>query len=252
MPIHGRGKQARRGVLIVLFDRTDLLRLSDELSGAHNMLDTLRAFNHEFLNKLHIILGYLQTGEIQQAMNFITNSSLVSSQSVRETANCIRVPKICALVIGKMMHAAELGIRLQVSPDSTCRDHDLLIPVEGFVTILGNLMENAIEELSHDRTASLDVINASESPREIHIGIYCRPDVNIITCEDTGHGIQPQLLDHIFEKGVSSKGENRGTGLFLVHELVDEYGGTIDIDTEPGEGTCFTLTFTRKETESNV
>ena len=52
VPIHGRGKQAHRGVLIVLFDRTDLLRLSDELSGAHNMLDTLRAFNHEFLNKL--------------------------------------------------------------------------------------------------------------------------------------------------------------------------------------------------------
>ena len=252
VPIHGRGKQARRGVLIVLFDRTDLLRLSDELSGAHNMLDTLRAFNHEFLNKLHIILGYLQTGEIQQAMNFITNSSLVSSQSVRETANCIRVPKICALVIGKMMHAAELGIRLQVSTDSTCRDHDLLIPVEGFVTILGNLMENAIEELSHDHTASPDVIHASESPREIHIGIYCRPDVNIITCEDTGRGIQPELLNHIFEKGVSSKGENRGTGLFLVHELMEEYGGTIDIDTEPGEGTCFTLTFTRKETESNV
>ena len=47
-------------------------------------------------------------------------------------------------------------------------------------------MENAIEELSHDHTASPDVINASESPREIHIGIYCRPDVNIITCEDTG------------------------------------------------------------------
>lgn len=67
-----------------------------------------------------------------------------------------------------------------------------------------------------------------------------------------GAAIQPELLDHIFEKGVSSKGENRGTGLFLVHELMEEYGGTIDIDTEPGEGTCFTLTFTRKETESNV
>ena len=58
-------------------------------------------------------------------MNFITNGSLVSSQSVRETANCIRVPKICALVIGKMMHAAELGIRLQVSTDSTCRDQSI-------------------------------------------------------------------------------------------------------------------------------
>ena len=143
-------------------------------------------------------------------------------------------------------------LRLTREVAASCRDHDLLIPVEGFVTILGNLMENAIEELSHDHTASPDVIHASESPREIHIGIYCRPDVNIITCEDTGRGIQPELLDHIFEKGVSSKGENRGTGLFLVHELMEEYGGTIDIDTEPGEGTCFTLTFTRKETESNV
>ena len=61
-----------------------------------------------------------------------------------------------------------------------------------------------------------------------------------------------RFQQNIFEKGVSSKGENRGTGLFLVHELMEEYGGTIDIDTEPGEGTCFTLTFTRKETESNV
>ena len=64
------------------------------------------------------------------------NTSLVTSQSIRETADCIRVSHLCALIIGKMMHAAELGIRLQVSPDSTCRDHDLLIPVEGFVTIL--------------------------------------------------------------------------------------------------------------------
>ena len=279
VPIHGRGRQTHRGVLVVLFDRTDLLRLSDELSGAHNMLDTLRAFNHEFLNKLHIILGYLQTGEIQQAMNFITNSSLVSSQSVRETANCIRVPKICALVIGKMMHAAELGIRLQVSPDSTCRDHDLLLPVDCCVTILGNLLENAIEELNHDRPAPAspavsasslseqseigstepylpasdpDRFEHSDHPREIQVSIYCRPDVNIVTCEDTGRGIPSELIDHIFEKGVSSKGENRGTGLFLIHELVEEYCGTIDIDTEPGEGTCFTLIFTRKETKPNV
>ena len=283
VPIHGHGKQTLQGILVVYFDRTNLLRLSDELSGAHNMLDTLRAFNHEFLNKLHIILGYLQTGEIQQAMDFITNSSLVSSQSVRETANCIRVPKICALIIGKMMHAAELGIRLQVSPDSTCRDHDLLLPVDCYVTILGNLLENAIEELNHDHLAPAsptapgavpdsnvlepsepesaepylpasdpERFEHSEHPREIHISIYCRPDVNIVTCEDTGRGIPPELVDHIFEKGVSSKGENRGTGLYLIHQLVEEYGGTIDIDTEPGEGTCFTLTFTRKEKNAYV
>lgn len=261
VPIHGHGKQSCRGVLVIIFDRTDLLRLTDELSGAHSMLDTLRAFNHEFLNKLHIILGYLQTGEIDQAINFITNSSLVSSQSVRETANCIRVPKVCALIIGKMMHAAELGIRLQVTPDSTCRDHDLLLAEDDCVTIVGNLIENAIEELNHDQkvtdssitksathlpASSPDVFEKSESPREINLSIYCRPDVNIIVCEDTGRGIPQELIEHIFEKGISSKGSNRGIGLFLIHELVEKYGGTIEIDTESGEGTCFTLTFTKQ------
>lgn len=248
VPIHGRGKQQCRGVLIIIFDRTDLLRLTDELSGAHSMLDTLRAFNHEFLNKLHIILGYLQTGEIQRAIDFITNSSLVSSQSVRETANCIRVPRICALVIGKMMHAAELGIRLQVTNDSTCREHDLLLPEDDLVTIIGNLIENAIEELNHEQTFAepADSSVSSESPREINISIYCRPDVNIIICEDTGRGIKPEIIDHIFEKGVSSKGTNRGIGLFLIHELVEKYAGSIEIDTEQGVGTCFTLTFTKK------
>ena len=237
VPIHGRGKQAHRGVLIVLFDRTDLLRLSDELSGAHNMLDTLRAFNHEFLNKLHIILGYLQTGEIQQAMNFITNSNLVSSQSIRQTADCLRVSKICALVIGKMMHAAELGILLTVSPDSRCLEKDLLLPVENYITIVGNLLENAIEELSA----------GSPEIREITLGIYCDPGCNIITCEDTGRGIRPDLIDRIYEKGVSSKGTNRGTGLFLIKQLVDSGNGEISIETEPGEGTCFTITFTERK-----
>lgn len=264
VPIHEQGKKTNRGVLMVLFDRTDLLRLSDELSGAHNMLDTLRAFNHEFLNKLHIILGYLQIGEVEQAMNFITNSSLVSSQSVRETANSIRVPKICALVIGKMMHAAELGIRLQISADSVCRDADLLLPVDCCVTILGNLLENAIEELNNDQSepssasglhlpvSDPDRFEQAAHPREIVVGIYCRSDVNIVTCEDTGRGIRPDLIDHIYEKGVSSKGENRGTGLYLIHQIVEEYDGNIEIDTEQGEGTCFTLTFARKEKQKNV
>ena len=243
VPIHGRGKQARRGVLIVLFDRTDLLRLSDELSGAHNMLDTLRAFNHEFLNKLHIILGYLQTGEIQQAMNFITNSSLVSSQSVRETANCIRVPKICALVIGKMMHAAELGIRLQVSTDSTCRDHDLLIPVEGFVTILGNLTENAFAAL---RSAP------ENAQKEVTVSIREGEHGMLLSVDDSGAGMAAPQLDRIFERGFSTKGEGRGTGLSLVKETVDAFGGTIRVESEPSIGSSFIITFSDAESRAQT
>ena len=49
----------------------------------------------------------------------------------------------------------------------------------------GNLLENAIEELSA----------GSPEIREITLGIYCDPGCNIITCEDTGRGIRPDLID---------------------------------------------------------
>ena len=45
--------------------RREMETVMDELTGAKAMLDTLRAFNHEFLNKLHVILGYLQTGQTE-------------------------------------------------------------------------------------------------------------------------------------------------------------------------------------------
>lgn len=242
VPLNSRGRQPD-GVLVILQDRTEALQLSDELSGARNMMDTLRAFNHEFLNKLHIILGYLQTGEIEKAKHFITNSSLVSSQAVRDTANMIRVSRVCALVIGKMMHAAELGIRLTVQPDSSMLERDLILSQDEYVTIIGNLLENAIEELSEDDAGSA----GDERPREIVLGIYCRPEVSIITCEDTGGGVPEDVLPRIFEKGVTTKGENHGTGLYLVKQITDSRHGEITVDTEPGEGTCFTLTFTAAE-----
>lgn len=153
-----------QGVLTILNDRYEVETLSDELSGARSMLDTLRAFNHEFLNKLHVILGYLQTGQTQQAITFITNSSLVSSQAIRQTADCLRVHQICALVVGKMMHAAELGILLTVSPDSRCMGKDLVMDVGDCVTLVGNLLENAIEELH----------GSKKEIREITLGIYAQ------------------------------------------------------------------------------
>lgn len=230
-------KNPAEGVLTILFDQTEMLLMTDELSGTKSTLDTFRSFNHEFLNKLHIILGYLQTGETKKAIDFIINSNLVSSEAVRQTADCLRVSQICALVIGKMMHAAELGIRLTLTHDSRCIEKDLLLPADVYVTLVGNLLENAIEELNSD----------THDIKEIKLGIYCRPDCNIITCEDTGGGIQPELMDKIFEKNVSSKGTNRGTGLYLIRQITDNFHGEIAIDTEKDEGSCFTLTFTRKE-----
>ena len=225
------------GVLSIFHDKTEMLALSDELSGTKNMLDTLRAFSHEFMNKLHVILGYLQTGDTERAQSYIINTSLVSGKAIRETADCIRVSAVCALVIGKMMHAAELGISLTVTPDSYFRDDGLLLPEQDYVTVIGNLLENAIEELSH----------GEHETKEIHLGVYCRSDYSLIVCEDTGGGISEELRPVVFQKGVSSKGNSRGMGLYLINDIVKRNNGTIDLETERGAGTCFTVTFTREE-----
>ncbi|KAF5029759.1 Sensor protein CitS [anaerobic digester metagenome] len=237
IPIRSSVSAPVQGVLTILYDRTEMLHMSDQLFGARSMIEALRSYNHEFSNKLHVILGYLQSGEIQKAMRFILNSNLISGQLICQTADQIRVSELCALIIGKIIHAAERGISLTLSGDSSCIEQDLLLPVSDMMAIIGNLLENAIEELG---SGACDI-------QEIKCGIYCRPDCNIIVCEDTGRGISDKVFQMMYENGFSTKGEYRGTGLFTVKRIVSQYGGKIEAETEQGEGTAFTVTFARED-----
>jgi len=58
---------------------------------------------------------------------------------------------------------------------------------------------------------------------------------------DTGSGIDPESLPHIFEPFFSTKPEGSGIGLALVHRVIQDHGGDIEVRSEPGVGTTFTL-----------
>lgn len=69
-----------------------------------------------------------------------------------------------------------------------------------------------------------------------------KPDPFVqLTVRDTGIGIDPELLPHIFEPFLSTKAEAHGTGLGLstVFGVVKQAGGWIAVQTEPGAGTAF-------------
>ena len=229
------------GAISIFRDRTEVMKMAEELTGARDMLDTLRAFNHEFMNKLHVILGYLQLGDTDTAIEYISNTTLVSSQAVKDVSMQIHVSHLSALIIGKMMRASELGIHLILKNGSQCAKENLMFPVDVYVTIVGNLLENAIEELN----------SRAYQVKDVELGIYCEYDCTVITCEDTGGGIPEDVRENIFRRGISTKGEGRGTGLPLVKELADRYHGEITIETEPGEGTCITVSFMRPEEEDS-
>jgi signal transduction histidine kinase len=107
-------------------------------------------------------------------------------------------------------------------------DSDLMMQV------LLNLVLNAVQAMPESGT--LRVATAREGAHHIRL-----------TVADTGHGIPPDVLPKIFEPFVTTKARGKGTGLGLtvVLGIVQEHGGSITVDSMPGQGTTFTLRLPR-------
>ena len=92
------------------------------------------------------------------------------------------------------------------------------------------------------------VMNAIEAmPREGNLHIVTTapdPDTIVIRVEDNGVGIPPDILPRLFEPFTTTKEEGKGVGLGLAisHAIVERHGGTIDVKSEVGRGTTFTIT----------
>ncbi len=73
-----------------------------------------------------------------------------------------------------------------------------------------------------------------------------------LTVEDAGHGIQPEIIDRIFDPFFSTKptGEGTGLGLSVVHGIIKNHGGVILVSSSPGEGTVFEVYFPVMEVDA--
>lgn len=219
------------GAVSIFRNKTEVTKLAEELTGAKYMVDTLRAMNHEFMNKLHVILGSLEVGDVEQAKNFIINTSLVSGEAVSDIHHRVPSSTLAALLIGKLIRASELGITLTLKSDSYFFKKQHHLPSDCYITLIGNLLENAIYEL-----------NSKDYPvKEIELGIYSEEGHTTIVCDDTGSGIPDEILEHIYDLSATTKGEGHGNDFSLMKQITDRYKGSIHIDTEPGEGTSIEI-----------
>jgi len=71
-----------------------------------------------------------------------------------------------------------------------------------------------------------------------------RVEIAVIDC---GSGIDPKLLDNIFNPFFTTKSTGVGLGLAIVSKIVDEHGGTITVESEPGSGSVFRVFLPFKE-----
>ena len=210
--------------------KKEFLAFTEDFEGTKFLVDSMRANNHDFTNKLHVILGLIQIGQYDKAVSYIQNISIIQRETISKVMNSIENPSFAALIVGKIARSSECNVKFILNEGSCLKNEDISIPSEALVTITGNLIDNALDSMNKD---------TSKNEKELSLGIYTRPGELLIIVKDTGTGIPEEIKEKIFENGFSTKGPGRGIGLYHVKQLVSSLGGTITVESQVGTGTCF-------------
>lgn len=222
------------GAIGILHDRKEYTKLMEDLTGTRYLVDSMRANNHDFTNKLHVILGLIQMEMYSEATSYIQNITMVQRETISNVMNCINEPAVAALLIGKIARASELNVKFILREGSYYSPADIHLPSELLVTVIGNLIDNAFEAMN---SMSYD------GQKELLFGMFSKPGALLITTDDTGTGIAEKHIEHIFENGFSTKGAGRGTGLYQVKTITENAGGSVNVESQECVGTSFTVSF---------
>lgn len=227
------------GAVETFQDRTQIIRMAEELTGTRQFVQALRASSHEFSNKLHVILGLLELGESEQAKKYVQATQHDQDKVHTQLLRAFREPMIAGLMLGKISAAREQGVVLSVTPESRIDEPLPTARAHSLVLVLGNLIDNAIDAVrgGAGRKGRITV-DVEVSGGAVHVRV-----------EDNGAGIPSANLERIFARGFSTKGEGRGTGLHLVRQEVALLGGDIHVESKPGR-TVFAADLPLGETPS--
>ena len=217
------------GYLIMLTDRKEANMLAEELTGIKMLVDSLRAQQHEYMNRLHSIAGLIQLERNDDALSLIIDEITDEEEIIQSLHDKFQDYSIQGLLLGKYSRAKELGVELTIDEDSNLVDFMSGLSSGDIITILGNLLDNAMEA-------------CFECPhKDVHLTIIGDKHYLIIEVQDSGKGIEG-IPQRIFDYGFSTKQkEGHGIGLALVKQIVESNNGTIHVDSIVHIGTTITI-----------
>ncbi|UOQ92398.1 sensor histidine kinase [Halobacillus shinanisalinarum] len=226
-PITEDGK--RTGTVVSFRDKTEIKKMIDAISEVRQYSEDLRAQAHEFTSKLYVILGLIQLGKYEEAIQLIQEEAHTQEKVTEMFFKDIRDEKIQAILLGKFAKASEKKINFTIEDGSSLDPLPEHIHLSPLIVMLGNLINNAFEAVSDQKNKDVSFF-VTDLGNDI-----------VFEIADRGKGLKEGMEQHIFQKGISSKGDNRGYGLANVREEVDMLKGSIEISSREHEGTIFTI-----------
>ncbi|MEV0093265.1 sensor histidine kinase [Streptomyces sp. NPDC050738] len=212
-PVRG-GEQ--HGTVVTLRDHTELQALSGELDSERDFTQALRAQAHEAANRLHTVVSLIELDRTEEAVDFATAELELAQTLTDRVVGAVAEPVLAALLLGKAAQANERGVELVLADDSDIKEG--LLPPRDLVTLLGNLIDNA-----------LDAAQGSEGAR-VTVTVRAAEGELLLRVADTGPGVRAADADEVFRPGWSTRGAGRGLGLALVRQSALRLGGTVAVE----------------------
>lgn len=255
---HGQPKSA----LVINTDLTERKRLEAQFLRAQRMegVGTLASgLAHDLNNILAPIVisvsmlrGRLTEAETSEVVTTIENSARRGASIIRQLLTFGRgVEAECIPVQVRYLIQDTVKIARETFPRSirlrTLMPEDLW-SVSGDPTqihqVLLNLALNARDAMPSGGELCFSAQNMVLDEQYATMSIKARPVPHILVrVQDTGTGIPREIRDKIFDPFFTTKGVGKGSGLGLstVAGIIKSHGGFIEVDTEPGRGTAFSL-----------
>jgi signal transduction histidine kinase len=251
------------------FDQKVIVRSKDEFSELADifnaMIDKLRDAQIELVRKEKLaVLGQVAgsvghelrnpLGVISNAVYFLQTVLSDADETTREYLNIIKdeiavsdriVSDLLDSVRSKPPHPAAVGVREVIErtvhqltiPDSVSVRldipealPDLLVDAMQINQVFRNLISNGVEAMPEGGVL------------EIH-AVENRPEGTItVSVRDSGSGMTPEQQARLFEPLFTTKARGIGLGLVVVKNLTEANGGTVNVESEVGKGTVFTVT----------
>jgi signal transduction histidine kinase len=261
-------EQAAIGVRGILIDFTPTKRAEEEKKKLEIQLQQAQKMEaigalaggiaHDFNNILSAIIGYTElamlnegvehcTVELNEALKAANRAKdlvkqiLAFSRQTEEERMPVRVTLVAKEAVKFLRATIPTTIEIQNRIDeksgavlaNSVELHQIIMNLctnaQHAIGEQSGLLEVAVQNTEIDLSQKNDLI-------DLEIGPYVR-----ISVKDTGHGMPPDVIKRIFDPYFTTKEKGVGTGLGLavVHGIVKKYGGTIQVESEPGKGTTF-------------